>query len=931
LPSVSVEGLNNNGEYCVQNSAPIVLSPKIFVEGNELTTAPTLNDSTAYFEIKRVGSVDGFMKLVQHGTTTLTNEVIPNRPLPNDSIIGANATTAEWNARAGEYAVRYTFRDVNGCQNISAERIITLTPLPKLSFTGLSSSYCDDVDLVTLTPFDGESRITSSVVFKYRNITDANYTNFTQGNSFSPKALGAGEYEIILESGAGGCQNASNRDSVVTVRIEPTPKNIRIVASRDFNSQSIDFSATADGVNNSWTWSWDFKDGTSSNEQNPVKRLNSIEPQVINYELIPSTELGCNASVSKRFKIDFEFTGHCVGGATQFTNLSELPGDTLGSVSWDFGDGQGTSTDMNPAYTYQNPGTYWVTLSVQTKDGVATYRLRRRLDIFPVVTVNTDQFYVEGFDSGAAGWISHGVVDVDRIGVDSSSWALKTPDGFIIRNPNGNAWVTDNRSNPNRIDTNANYNSNEQSYVESPCFNIGGLNKPMISFRYWSDTDFGADGVTLLYTIDDGKTWNRLGTENLGINWYNTKPILGAPGDASSTVNVNSNPDSQGWSGEIQPVDGKWQVARYSLTEVLIKMEQLGISNRVVRFRMSFGSNADNPPNTNFDGFAFDDVIISNRNRLVLLEYFINTGIANAAQNDLEAKNFPQTGNKNEIVKIHHHTSFPAVDPLNEVNPKDPSARAFHHGIREVPRGVVDGYFRDEVIGQWTQDIFADRTLIPSPFKIDVTNATTSGGQLNISTQINALLAFDRKVVINVVVVDSTASANGETYYNVTRKMLPDAAGTYRDTPWTLGESQTLNLSWDYGNLDPSGFKVVVFIEDYETKEIWQAGTGSVSTQRTQAGQGQQQVTSVEDDLLMEGAVVYPNPTPNRLNVAIKAPLSAKAKWQILSMTGRLVKQGNWTQGKRRITIDVQDLAGGVYILRVADKGKTTQLRFEKH
>jgi hypothetical protein len=937
LPLITILGITNQ-EYCVK-STPIALTPQITVENKPLGDIPDLDEANAYFEVKRISGVQGSTNYVAmrvqadvDNKTPLTYVFNPRRPLPNSPAIADNAPTNEWNKVVGEYAIRYVFQDENGCRNTSAEQIIKITPLPELSFTGLDASYCDDVELVTLTPFDGESKISSGVKFKYRKIDETTEHEFPQGFSFIPKDLDPGVYEIILVSTAAGCSNSSNRDGKVTVTIEPTPKNIKIVASRDYNSRVVNFSATANNVNASWNWSWDFKDGTTSKEQNPIKQLNSVDPQVINYEVIPSTELGCNAMVSKRFKIDFDFTGHCEGGVTQFTNLSELPGDVIGSVSWDFGDGQGTSTELNPGHTYQTPGTYWVTLSVNSQDGVATYKLRRRLDIFPVVTVNTEQFYVEGFENGTAGWISHGVVDVDRVGVDSTSWTLKNPNGFVITNPDGNAWITDNRSNPNRSNTDANYNSNEQSYVESPCFDIAGLNKPMISFSYWSDTDLGGDGVSLLYTIDDGKTWYRLGTENLGINWYNTKPILGAPGSGSSTVDVNSNPDSQGWSGKIEPTNGTWKIARYSLTEILIKMEQMGITNRMVRFRMSFGSNADNTPNAQFDGFAFDNVIISNRNRLVLLEYFINTGVANAAKYDLEAKNFPQTGNKNEIVKIHHHTAFPAVDPLNEANPKDPSARAFHHGIREVPRGIIDGYFRDELIGQWTQDIFADRTLIPSPFKIDVTNATTSGGQLNISTQIKALLAFDRKVVINVVVVDSAVTVGDSvSFYNVTRKMLPDAAGTYREAPWTLGESQTLDLSWDYGNLDPSGFKIVVFIEDYETKEIWQAGTGSVSVQRKQEGQSQQQVTSVEDELLMEGAVVYPNPTTNRLNVAIKAPLSPKAQWQIWSVTGRLVKQGRWTQGKRRIAIDVQDLAGGLYILRVADKGKTSHLRFEKH
>ncbi len=48
----------------------------------------------------------------------------------------------------------------------------------------------------------------------------------------------------------------------------------------------------------------------------------------------------------------------------EFTDLSTLPD----YWSWDFGDGV-TSTDMNPTHTYQQPGTYFVTLRVYSEEG----------------------------------------------------------------------------------------------------------------------------------------------------------------------------------------------------------------------------------------------------------------------------------------------------------------------------------------------------------------------------------------------------------------------------------------------------------------------------------------------------------------------------------------------------------------------------------
>lgn len=39
------------------------------------------------------------------------------------------------------------------------------------------------------------------------------------------------------------------------------------------------------------------------------------------------------------------------------------------SYAWDFGDDEGTSTEANPSYTYTEPGTYEVTLTVKNKGG----------------------------------------------------------------------------------------------------------------------------------------------------------------------------------------------------------------------------------------------------------------------------------------------------------------------------------------------------------------------------------------------------------------------------------------------------------------------------------------------------------------------------------------------------------------------------------
>jgi PKD repeat protein len=919
LPVLGITNIDGAG-YCTRDGAKVALGATV----GGLAHTLALNNGTEYFEIKRAGS-STYELLTDPTTGNLTNMFDPTRPLPSETAIATTADASTWNTIAGTYQVRYTYTDgTTTCRSTSTEYDIVVNTLPILSFIGLNStsSYCNNFGAVTLTPIDDGSIITAPVTFKYRKVGTTAYTNFTGGNSFNTSDLGEGSFEIMFDyTNANTCTESSASQ---TVTIESVPKGIAVTAERYENQNFINFSASSVNTTTATKWNWTFGDATTSTEQNPVKPWSNPASQLVNYTLSVNTGSVnlCESAITKSYSADFSFTGHCLNSPTQFTDLSQSSTDQIATWAWDFGDGIGTSSVQNPSYTYQSEGTYWVKLTITTQDGLGTYILHKRIDIFPVRTINESQTYAENFESGTGGWITHGTVTVDQTAIDSTSWKLQTPSGYAITNANGVSWVTDNRDNTSRPTTKTyNYNDNEQSYIESPCFDITGLSRPMISFDFWSDTDQGSDGLVLLYTIDDGTTWFRLGAENLGIDWYDSKAILGSPGNSSTTDNAAN----QGWSGNTTKA---WRTARFSLTEALQKMN--GFTSKVIRFRLAFGSNSDNPAGTDFDGFAFDNITIGNRNRVVLLEYFINEGVTNAGTYDKAAKDFPGTGNTNEIISIHHHTGFPAVDAINEQNKQDPSARAFHHGVREVPRGIVDGYTRDTLLGQWATDYYADRTLIISPFNISIAQPTVSGTQLSVNATITALQSFDRPLVLHVVVIDSVVTSNGVQFYNVTRKMLPDAAGTYHNTPWQTGTTKNLSYTWDFGSLATSGFRAVVFIEDYETKEIYQAGFSTFTSGRTNGTQGQQQVTGVNSQVDELPVKLFPNPATTQLNVALEGVSATPVQWQVIAMSGKIVQQGTWQAGSSQKALDVSQLPEGMYILRMQDNKRQVFRRFEK-
>jgi hypothetical protein len=122
-------------------------------------------------------------------------------------------------------------------------------------------------------------------------------------------------------------------------------------------------------------------------------------------------------------------------------------------------------------------------------------------------------------------------------------------------------------------------------YLNSPSFDLSGLNRPMIETGLWIDTEEGVDGVSLYYSLDDGESWaavaNTSGYDTYW-NWYTGKQVAALGVD--------------GWSGQ----GSNWITARHLLPPVLLNREN-------VQFKFEFA--ADKVDNQH-DGIALDDVRI---------------------------------------------------------------------------------------------------------------------------------------------------------------------------------------------------------------------------------------------------------------------------------------------------------------------------------
>jgi PKD repeat protein len=200
---------------------------------------------------------------------------------------------------------------------------------------------------------------------------------------------------------------------LVEVTAPSDAPDARFHASVTEGEAPLSVTFTDDSTGELTEWSWSFGDGSGSFQQNPVHvydlpgvytvTLNVNGPDGADVAMRPAY-ITVNAPVADSPQA--AFTGSNTSGqaplSVSFTDQST--GDVTG-WSWTFGDG-GTSTQRNPTRTYQNPGTYSVTLRVTGPAGTSQV---------------TQSSLVRVFDPNAAGlWVS--AAELQALPMSGSAW-----------------------------------------------------------------------------------------------------------------------------------------------------------------------------------------------------------------------------------------------------------------------------------------------------------------------------------------------------------------------------------------------------------------------------------------------------------------------------------------------------------------------------
>ncbi len=264
----------------------------------------------------------------------------------------------------GPYSISYSYTNPDGCSDEDMQEV-TVNALPIVSFTGLDASYCQDDEDVLLSGSEApEGSFTGD------GITDNG--DGTATLSLSALIPGA-DYQVVYSYSDG---NSCTGTDAQSWHLNTAPTADYSYSGACFN-QEVEFTdLSLANAGNIVSWEWDFGDGNSSTEQNPVHQFESGTGPGFDVQLTVVNDLGCSNTLMQHIVISdppeagftYDVDPPCAGNEVLFTDNS-IPGS--GSITnwmWDLGDGNSTN-GQSFTHIYNDAGLYTVELIVLSNTG----------------------------------------------------------------------------------------------------------------------------------------------------------------------------------------------------------------------------------------------------------------------------------------------------------------------------------------------------------------------------------------------------------------------------------------------------------------------------------------------------------------------------------------------------------------------------------
>lgn len=251
-----------------------------------------------------------------------------------------------------------TVVDLNGCANTD-QVIVTVNPLPIVD-AGSDVTICEGES----TTIGGAPTGPAGSAYLWDNaavLSSASIANPVASPTVTTTFT-------VTVTDVNGCVNTDQ--IIVNVNAAPDVDAGVDVAICNTDTIILGGSPTTSVANSTFLW-----DNAASLDYDTLANPKAFPNATTTYSVTVTDPFGCTSvdqvtiSVNPLPIVDFTVDETCIGNLAAFTDQSTITAGSLMSWEWKFGDGIGTSILQNPAYEYQNAGSYDVTLIVTSALG----------------------------------------------------------------------------------------------------------------------------------------------------------------------------------------------------------------------------------------------------------------------------------------------------------------------------------------------------------------------------------------------------------------------------------------------------------------------------------------------------------------------------------------------------------------------------------
>jgi len=306
---------------------------------------------------------------------TFVDNSLGTTPMMYEWDFGDGATSTEQNPThtylsRGTYSISLTVKNAYGTSTVIKRNYITIGMGPKADFSGspqtgnvpLTVKFTDQsFGQVTKWTWDfGDGKGSSE-----QNPTHTYWTG--------------GLYTVILTVSNDYGSSDTTRLNFISVA-----GDLKSVFTADPSSGKapLDVRFTDSSIGTPTAWSWNFGDGSTSTEQNPTHRFSTIGSYDVRLTVTRGSDTDSSTQVVNIGDVPItDFIAAPLSGvAGDLFRFTDRTRNNPASWSWDFGD-TATSTERNPAHTYQVKGLYTISLTTKNTNGEDTETKQQYVNI----------------------------------------------------------------------------------------------------------------------------------------------------------------------------------------------------------------------------------------------------------------------------------------------------------------------------------------------------------------------------------------------------------------------------------------------------------------------------------------------------------------------------------------------------------------------